>query len=54
MLTNIAEHKGKLDAMFGFKDTVTDHTTGGVLRFMDYKHDVANYENNYQKIINKK
>ena len=54
MLVNLAQHKSILDAMFGFKDTVTDHTTGGVLRFLDYKHDNANYENNYQKIINKK
>jgi len=53
MLYNISGHKNKLDAMFGFKETVTDHTTGGVLRFMDYKHDYANYENRLHKIVNK-
>lgn len=54
MLYNISEHKGRLDAMCGFKDTVTEHSTVEVLTFMDYRHDVSNYENNYQKIISKK
>jgi hypothetical protein len=54
MLVNIAKHKQDLDAMGGFKDTVTDHKTVDVLTFMDYKHDVIGFENKLHKIINKK
>ncbi len=53
MLVNIAEYKPSLDAMFCATEVVTDHTTGGVLRFLDYKHDYAHYENKLHKIVNK-
>ena len=54
MLVNIAKHKQELDAINGYKDTVTDHSTVSVLTFMDYRHDSINCQNNYQKIISKK
>ena len=43
-LINLADHKGKLDAMLGPSVTVTDHPTGEVLYFMAYQADYAQYQ----------
>jgi len=50
MLMNTVEYKSQLDAMMGYKDTVTDHTTIGVLQFMAYKNDYANYQNRLMEL----
>ena len=54
LLVNISEYKPQLDAMMGFKNTVTDHSTGSVLMFMDYKSDIINYNNKLRKIMQPK
>ncbi len=51
MLVNISEHKASLDAMMGFKETVTDHSTISVLQFMEYKSDNINYQNKYAEVM---
>ncbi len=54
MLVNIAEHKASLDAMMGFKETVTDHSAISVLQFMEYKSDNINYQNKYAEVMRDK
>lgn len=54
MIVNISGHKHTLDAMLGFKNTVTDHLTADVLQLLDYQSDVINYENRYRKITTPK
>lgn len=54
MLVNISEQKTQLDAIMGFKGTVTEHSTVGVLTYMDYKSDNIRYLNRLQEISNKK
>ena len=53
MLFNISKHKGQLDAMLGYKDTVDEHLTGEVLNFMEYQNDIAAYQNRLSE-VNKK
>ena len=54
MLVNLSGHKDNLDAIHGKVDLVTEHKTGNVLRFMDYQHDMSNYERRYTELINKR
>tara|TARA_R100001244_G_scaffold124761_2_gene94659 strand:+ start:2735 stop:2944 length:210 start_codon:yes stop_codon:yes gene_type:complete len=54
MLVNISEQKPQLDAICGFKDVVTDHSTVEVLTYMDFKSDNIRYLNRLQEVSNKK
>ncbi len=54
MLVNISEHKNQLDAIMGFKESVTDHSAIGVLQFMEYKSDYIDYQNKHNKILREK
>ncbi len=54
MLVSIAEEKSVLDAINGYKDAVTDHSTVSVLQYMDYKNDQINYQNKLAEIMRNK
>ena len=54
MVYNMADAKPKLDAVHGFKEVVTLHATEDVLRFMDFRQDVNNYERRYAEVIRNK
>jgi hypothetical protein len=54
MLVSVAEEKKTLDAMNGYKNAVTDHSTVSVLQYMDYKNDQMNYQNKLAEIMRNK
>jgi len=54
MLNNLSGYKPQLDAIMGYKDVVTDHPTFGVLQFMAYQNDYANYQNRLHEVRSKK